>query len=437
MAAQTVAQIQRLIESKRAEAEALLNSATDTVLTEAQQSAWDTLMQAIDGLKQSLENRMKLDELSRRSAGVPLGGTGDRLFDGEIGKRYSLTRLLRHRAGLGGDAGFEMETSGELARRSGREPEGVLIPLSALGPVEKRVLTTAAPGFGPGGNLIATYLDPAQFIAPLYAALTVRQAGATVISGLSSNLDLPRQSQSVVGTWVAENSPLSFSDPGFDRVGLRPKHYGTITEFSRNMLMQTSPEVEDILRRDMSNVLARGLDAAAISGAGPASNQPLGLLAAGQGIGAVSLGPDGAHLTWGDVLALVASVEVANVGDDARAFIGNPLVKASLSQTLRVEGVAAGFIQDAPDQLAGFKYLSTTLMPSSGTKGTGTNLSSLIYGNWSDLVIGLWSEIDILVNPFESAAYQRGNVQIRAMMTTDIACRHPQSFAAVTDIVTT
>jgi hypothetical protein len=47
----------------------------------------------------------------------------------------------------------------------------------------------------------------------------------------------------------------------------------------------------------------------------------------------------------------------------------------------------------------------------------------------------VWSELDILVNPFESAAYSKGNVQIRAMVTVDIAVRHPESFAAITDIV--
>jgi hypothetical protein len=77
----------------------------------------------------------------------------------------------------------------------------------------------------------------------------------------------------------------------------------------------------------------------------------------------------------------------------------------------------------------------TNLVTSAGTKGSGTGLSTLLYGNWSDLLIGVWSELDILVNPFESTAYSKGNVQIRAMMTVDIAVRHPESFAAITDIV--
>lgn len=411
--------------AQRAKFEAQLRELADSAdadtgaLPDAAQAAWTKLEAAMSDLKDAIAMRARLDDAERRSGGTVLGGgTGDGRLDADIGRRYSLARMLRARAGLGGDAAFELEVSSELARRSGREPEGVFMPLAALAPVERRVTTTALPAVGPGSNVIGTYLDPALFIPPLYAAMRVRQAGATVISGLTSNIDMPQQSQSVVGTWVAENSPLTFSDLGFVRVGLRPKHYGTISEVSRNMLQQSTPDIETILRNDMTNVLARGLDAAAIAGTGVTNNQPLGVLNQ-PGLSTVAIGTNGGALTWAAVLALIEAVEVSNVGDDARAFIGNARVKAAAAQTPKVAGVALGFIQDDPALLAGYKFLSTMLVPSTGTKGTGTGLSSLVYGNWSDLVIGLWSELDILVNSYETVAYTKGNVQIRAMMTCD------------------
>lgn len=73
-------------------------------------------------------------------------------------------------------------------------------------------------------------------------------------------------------------------------------------------------------------------------------------------------------------------------------------------------------------------------MPSAGTKGTGTSLSTLIFGNWSDLLIGQWGGIDIAVDDMTGA--DTGNVRIVAHSEWDIAVRHPQSFAAITDAVT-
>jgi hypothetical protein len=90
---------------------------------------------------------------------------------------------------------------------------------------------------------------------------------------------------------------------------------------------------------------------------------------------------------------------------------------------------------EGSDELAGYVYASTTLVPSNLTKGTGTNLSALIFGSWSELLIGIWGGdgVDLLVNPFDSTAYPKGNVRVRAMITCDIEVRHAQSFAAITD----
>ncbi len=70
------------------------------------------------------------------------------------------------------------------------------------------------------------------------------------------------------------------------------------------------------------------------------------------------------------------------------------------------------------------------------TLGAGAE-HGLIYGDWSELLIGIWSEVDILVNPFESTAYSKGNVSIRAMGTVDVAVRHKKAFVSVEDLATT
>jgi hypothetical protein len=58
----------------------------------------------------------------------------------------------------------------------------------------------------------------------------------------------------------------------------------------------------------------------------------------------------------------------------------------------------------------------------------------MILGDWSQVLLGIWSEIDILVNPFDSTAYARGGVMVRAMSTVDIAVRHPTAFVHAADI---
>lgn len=410
------------------------DSASNGAMTPEQMAAFEALKTALADLEAAMTRRALIEEAERRAAGMPVGGTGDRRLDTEI-RAFSLVRAIAHGAGLQVDAGREIEISQEVARRSGRTFQGLAIPLAVLRrSVEQRVITTTAPSGIPGGSLIQTTLDGEAYIDLLRAALTIRKLGARYITGLTGNIDIPRLAQTASAGWVAENSPLTESDEGFNKVSLRPHHAGALVEVSRNMLQQTvAPGIEDLVRADLAAGLARVLDAAAISGTGMV-NDPIGILNTA-GTGSVAIGTNGGGLTWASVLALVESIEVGNVSDDARGFLGNPKVKASAMLTPKVAGVALGFIMDEPKMMAGYDYANTNLVPANGTKGTGSDLSTLIYGNWSDLLIGVWSELDVLVNPYESVAYSKGNVQIRAMMTVDVQLRHPASFAAITDIV--
>jgi hypothetical protein len=69
--------------------------------------------------------------------------------------------------------------------------------------------------------------------------------------------------------------------------------------------------------------------------------------------------------------------------------------------------------------------------------GSGAVCSALIFGDWSDLLLGYWSELDLLVNPYDSTAYPKGNVLLRGFISMDLKLRHPQSFGAIKDMLTT
>ena len=71
--------------------------------------------------------------------------------------------------------------------------------------------------------------------------------------------------------------------------------------------------------------------------------------------------------------------------------------------------------------------------PSNLTKGSGTNLSAVIYGNFADLLIGMFGQLEILVDPYTDFA--KGTVGVRALQSIDIAVRHAESFAAMQDAI--
>jgi len=148
------------------------------------------------------------------------------------------------------------------------------------------------------------------------------------------------------------------------------------------------------------------------------------------GIGSLAMATNGAALSFDAVADLMGQVDDANA--EGTGFLTNTKVRRAAAKLKDTNGNPLGLSVVFQGQTPTI----SNIVPANLTKGTASGTcSALIYGAWSDLLIGMWSELDILVNPYESTAYGRGNVQIRAMMTVDIAVRQPASFAAIQDIL--
>lgn len=400
-------------------------------LDNEKRAAFDALEKEVEALNGDIQRANRLAEFERAAEnGTPVNGTAD--FRREA-SRYSLTRALAYASGMRVDAGRELEVHKELENQRGSKSEGLLAPQDVLfvrkRGHEQRVVTSS----GDGAGLIFEEGRPQDYIDALRANLIVADLGATYLSGLQGNVSIPKLVSSAGSEWIAENASLTAADGDWDKVTMAPKHVGALTEFSRTMLVQSSPDIEQLIRRDFAASLAVSLDAAALVGG--SGSQPDGIitqLTAGPGLQSVSTP------SWQQVLNLIATVELANAAQGSLGFAVNPRAVETLRSTVKVaygspttQDAGAGFIMDGPNELAGYRARSTTNLPSSlGSPATGT----LIFGDWSSLLIGSWSGIELLSNPYESTAYARGGVQVRALMTTDVALRGTDRFAAATDI---
>ncbi|MCX7161071.1 MAG: phage major capsid protein, partial [Proteobacteria bacterium] len=74
-------------------------------------------------------------------------------------------------------------------------------------------------------------------------------------------------------------------------------------------------------------------------------------------------------------------------------------------------------------------------VPSNLSKGTGVNLSAVIYGNWSELILAYWSSVDIVMNPYADSVASRGGALLHAFLDADIAIKHVESFVVAKDVV--
>jgi len=378
-------------------------------LNATEQASFDSLKTSITDLEAQESRAAFLQEAERRALGHPVGDKNAASLERAINVVDVIRAQMEGRALNGAAAEYQQETE----RRTGRKAQGVFIPMAAL---EKRAVVTT----GNAAELVPTIQRPDQYIEPLRNNLLARKLGVRVLSGLTGNLTIPKYATGTTAGWVAEGSALTASDMTFDPVTLAPKHAGGIVEMSRQLIMQSSPDIEQLVRDDLSAMLAQAIDSALIKGGG--SNEPTGVLAT-SGVQTANL----ATLSWANVLAMLQKLDLVNAS--AANIVASMKVKAKLQGTLKASGIA-GYLMDGGRMADLPVYFSNQVAEKTGTPNTG----KLIAGDWSQVLLGIWSEIDILVNPFSEAAYTKGNVLVRAMSTVDIAVRHPNAFVFAEDI---
>jgi len=308
-------------------------------------------------------------------------------------------------------AGLELEASQEIAKRLGKDPQGLFVPydVQASG---KRDLTTQ--DATQAGYLVQN--EYGSFIDYLYKSMFTSQAGATVLSGLQGDLLIPKQTGSATGYWVNEGVAPTASNLTTGQVSLVPRTLGTYSDLSRKLLIQSSPSIEGLVRADLAKRMGIALDTAALSGAG--ATEPMGLDNI-TGVGSVTWATT-ATPTWGEIVDLETAVAV----DDALLGSLNYVTSASLRGELKQIKKDAGsgdFVIEG-NSTNGYPVIPTNICAS----------NKMYFGNWSDLLIGYWGNgLDILTDPYTNSA--SGTVRIRVLMDADIAVRHAESFAIGSD----
>ena len=347
-------------------------------------------------------------------------------------REFSFVRAIQASAsGNWAAAGREREINEELQHRNGRRTQGFFVPDQVW---QKRdyVKGTATAG----GNLVATDHLAANFIEALRDRLAVAELGATLLPGLIGDVSIPKRTGSATAYWFGGDNADSITESTgtVGTVTMSPKPLGAYSKFSYLMRLQSTPGIEQLIRDDFVALLANAVDAAAINGSG-SSHQPLGILNTA-GIGSVAGGTNGLAVTMDHLLDLKKEVTIDNADAPTAGYLTNAKVEAAVSKLKDGNGqylLSPFGTELGRSQIAGRRFEVSNNVPSNLTKGTGTDLSAVIYGQFRDLLIGTFGSLEVVADPFTDFA--KGTVGVRALQAIDIAVRHPESFAAMTDAI--
>ncbi|MCU7932794.1 MAG: phage major capsid protein [Candidatus Thiodiazotropha sp. (ex Codakia rugifera)] len=302
---------------------------------------------------------------------------------------------------------------------------GAFLRASVLGPrneIERKVLAESG---GPTGGYTVPEILSARVIDRLRAKSVLSQAGAITVPLETQRTVIARLDSDPTPVWRGENEQVSESEPTFGAIAFDTRSLAVLVKVSRELL-EDSLNIEEALMGALSSSLALELDRVGMFGNG--ADEPLGITQA-NGIGSVSMGTNGAAITdWSSVLDLLLEIEQDNAGPTT-----------AIIQAPRTWRTIEGFVDSTgqplqpPPAIAAIPRLTTTSVPIDQTMGSATNASSMIAGNFSQVMIGLRTGIRIEV--LKEAYADHLQYAFLAHLRADIALAHRESFAELSGIV--
>jgi HK97 family phage major capsid protein/HK97 family phage prohead protease len=365
--------------------------------------------------------------------------------------RYSITAGIR--AALTGDwssreAGLVREMSREVEKSGVTKTaeRSFFVPFSAL--AKRATYVTSGPTTG--GNLVATDLLADDFIEFLRNNSLMLSLGVRTMPGLVGNVAVPRRS-GVANTYYlsTQTTAITQSESTFDQVTMAPKNLAALSKYSRQTLLQGTPGIEELVRRDLTDGLNLAVDLGILNGSG-SSGQPTGIMQT-SGIGSVAMGTNGGAITLEKLVDLETEVMIDNgaVNRDAVAYVTNAKVMGALKK-LRAGGSTTGdgpFLVNAVgntlgrgpagSEINGYPIGVTNQVPSNLTKGSSSGVcSAVLMGDFSQAMVGFWGNgLEITVGE-DSDDFSKALTSVRGIITYDVAVRHAESFAAILDVTT-
>lgn len=306
-------------------------------------------------------------------------------------------------------AAFEFEASRAAAAKRGKESDKFVIPSDVL----TRALNTSTTGTAPGdtgGFGIATTLMAQSFIDILSNRATIMQLG-TVMGGLQGNIDIPKQVAAAQGYWVGEDEDATESNLELGQISLSPKTVAAFSEITRKLMVQSSLDVEALVRADLAKALALTIDKAGYYGTG-SDHQPLGI-ANHTGINAVNFAD--VQPTFAELVEMETQVALDNADVASMAYVGNAAFRGYCKTALKFPGVA-GTIWEPGNTVNGYRTEVTNQIE------TG----DVFMGNFSDLLVAMWGGLELLVDPYSNS--KKGRLRVVVFQDVDFALRRTQSF---------
>lgn len=282
---------------------------------------------------------------------------------------------------------------------------------------------------------------------------TFLKAGATMLAmPPNGRIVYPKHTGPSSAYWVGESQQITASEPTSGDVTLQAKKLAALVKIPNELFRFASVNLEMFLRDDVAKVLALKMDSAFLQGVG-SSNAPKGIInypninfhtASKTGAAGDTFQPE-------DVALMIGKTEEANAVFNG--FVMRPLMYTALvnrrSDAATPGDKAGPFVfqylrgldqrfpldRDTPANLYGYNAWKSTNVSNTRTKGSASNLTYILGGDFSDYIVGMASVLEFAVSTQGDTPFQNDQTWLRGILLCDGAPRHEASFTLCDQLV--
>ena len=164
-------------------------------------------------------------------------------------REYSLGKAIRGQMS-GKLDGLEAEVHQELSRSMPNAPRGVVVPNLLLNTRTTMSTSNVA-------NLVESLPRGDMFIDRLQPASAVMDAGATMLSGLSKAISIPKETAELSASFVAEGSAITESNLTIGSITMTPRRISSTASFTLEALVQSNPQIDNLIRTSLTRQIAQ------------------------------------------------------------------------------------------------------------------------------------------------------------------------------------
>lgn len=419
---------------KFAEASKLADLAEERAHTPEERAQFNQLSKEINDLDSEISHeRSVMAFRAARAQGFPGSGEDGNRDTSKGDERdiakFSLNRALAARLDQRALDGIEAEVAKmgeERAIAANIELTGnSIVVLDSV--FQKRGQTVTGQTTNPGdqgGVLVEKDLQ--GLLGLIQADTFLDKVGAYFMTGLKGDIVFPVQETAPAIQELTEIEAMNDSEILFSSFELKPTRRGTTVPISRQTLYQTSYDMQDIVLTAISEALAQKMNAEAIANL-------LTIITSGNG-NLLALGTNGVAPTYNDMVALEGLVDSFNHNRGVPKYLTNTKVRSKLKTTQIFTGTSGAPVWSPDNVVNGYSGVVSNIVPSNLTKGTSTNASAIIFGNFNDFRIGMWGGTEFIVDPY--SAKKKAQIEITANAFWAMKAVRTKSFAGIKDALT-